>query len=57
MVAYGDADRVRTRVTAFHKAGADHVALQVVTPNPMQDLPIAEWRALAAALELPGATG
>ncbi|MEU2314934.1 LLM class F420-dependent oxidoreductase, partial [Streptomyces albidoflavus] len=39
------------------KAGADHVALQVVTPNPMQDLPIAEWRALAAALELPGATG
>ncbi|MFB8414116.1 LLM class F420-dependent oxidoreductase [Streptomyces albidoflavus] len=57
VVAYGDADRIRTRVTAFHKAGADHVALQVVTPNPAQDLPIAAWRTLAAALDLPGATG
>ncbi|MFD4988891.1 TIGR03620 family F420-dependent LLM class oxidoreductase [Streptomyces sp. NPDC058372] len=57
VVAYGGAERVRARVAAFQKAGADHVALQVVTPDPMRDLPIAEWRALAAALELPGSAG
>ncbi|MBL3805813.1 LLM class F420-dependent oxidoreductase [Streptomyces sp. BRB081] len=56
VVAHGDAERVRSRVTGFHKAGADHVALQVVTSDPVRDLPIPAWRTLAAALDLPGAT-
>ncbi|MCZ0207142.1 LLM class F420-dependent oxidoreductase [Streptomyces achromogenes] len=48
--AWGDEARIRERVTAFHEAGADHVALQVVTANTGEALPRKEWRALAALL-------
>ena len=49
LFAWGDDDRIRTRITAFHDAGADHVALQVVeadtAPTPREG-----WRKLAALL-------
>ncbi|MFF5402136.1 LLM class F420-dependent oxidoreductase [Streptomyces misionensis] len=48
--AWGDDTRVRERVNAFHEAGADHVALQVVTENTGSALPREEWRRLAALL-------
>ena len=50
LFALGDADTVRARVTAFHEAGADHVALQVLRPDGL--LPREEWRELASSLEL-----
>ncbi|WP_314174269.1 LLM class F420-dependent oxidoreductase [Streptomyces winkii] len=51
--AIGDAEAVRSRVDEFLAAGADHVALQVVTEDTFNALPLPEWRALAGAL-LPG---
>ncbi|GGT14128.1 LLM class F420-dependent oxidoreductase [Streptomyces chromofuscus] len=48
--AWGDDSRVRERVTAFHAAGADHVALQVVDGGPSDALPRAAWRRLADLL-------
>ncbi|MYW16871.1 TIGR03620 family F420-dependent LLM class oxidoreductase [Streptomyces sp. SID2955] len=48
--AWGDESRIRERVMAFHEAGADHVALQVVTANAGAALPRKEWRALASLL-------
>ncbi|MEU3183977.1 LLM class F420-dependent oxidoreductase [Streptomyces sp. NPDC006923] len=49
--AWGGPDKVRERVAEFHRAGADHVALQVVT-GERGVLPRAEWRRLAEILEL-----
>ncbi|MET9447306.1 LLM class F420-dependent oxidoreductase [Streptomyces cinerochromogenes] len=48
--AWGDETRIRERITAFHEAGADHVALQVVTTNADDTLPREEWRRLASLL-------
>ncbi len=48
--ALGDVDAARARVDAFLDAGADHVALQVVTTDTFNALPLAEWRSLAALL-------
>ncbi|MFE9885065.1 LLM class F420-dependent oxidoreductase [Streptomyces scopuliridis] len=52
--AWGDAARIRSRIDAFHAAGADHVALQIVTgdsaPGAPGALPRAEWRRLAEVL-------
>ncbi|MGZ0237380.1 LLM class F420-dependent oxidoreductase [Streptomyces sp. CPS1] len=48
--AWGDDSRVREHVDAFHEAGADHVALQVVTETTGSTLPREEWRRLAALL-------
>ncbi|QXE33287.1 LLM class F420-dependent oxidoreductase [Streptomyces sp. GMY02] len=49
--AWGDDARIRSRIDAFHAAGADHVALQVVTPGSTAGapgpLPRAGWRRLA----------
>ncbi|MER7717334.1 LLM class F420-dependent oxidoreductase [Streptomyces flaveolus] len=49
LFAWGDDDTIRTRITAFLDAGADHVALQVVeadtTPAPREG-----WRRLASLL-------
>jgi probable F420-dependent oxidoreductase len=50
LFALGDTDAIRARVDAFHEAGADHVAVQVLTADG--SLPRAEWRELAAALPL-----
>jgi probable F420-dependent oxidoreductase len=50
LFAVGDAEAIRARVDAFHAAGADHVPLQVLTEQG--GLPRAQWRELAAALDL-----
>lgn len=49
LVAWGDIDAVASRVTAHTQAGADHVCIQVLTPD-VTALPLDQWRALAAAL-------
>jgi probable F420-dependent oxidoreductase len=48
--AWGDEAAVRDRIDTFHQAGADHVALQVVTGGPREKLPREEWRRLAYLL-------
>lgn len=50
--ALGDADAVARRAEEFFAAGADHLALQVVTDDPAHDLPLDEWRRLAQALPM-----
>lgn len=52
--ALGDADAIAGRAAEFLAAGADHLAIQVVTADPGHDLPLAAWRRLAGALELAG---
>jgi probable F420-dependent oxidoreductase len=49
IVAWGDVDAVVKRVREHHDAGADHVCIQVLGPDP-RALPLADWRTLAAAL-------
>ena len=49
IVAWGDVDAVVKRVRAHHDAGADHVCVQVLGPDP-RALPLDDWRRLAAAL-------
>jgi probable F420-dependent oxidoreductase len=48
--ALGDEGAIARRTEEFFAAGADHVALQAVTDDPLAGLPRAEWRRLAAAL-------
>jgi probable F420-dependent oxidoreductase len=50
LFAWGEDSRIRERIEAFHAAGADHVALQVVTDDPRDALPREEWRRLASLL-------
>ncbi|MET9495681.1 TIGR03620 family F420-dependent LLM class oxidoreductase [Streptomyces sp. NPDC006552] len=48
LFALGDAEQVRGRVQEYVDAGADHVALQVVTPADQgAELPREQWRVLA----------
>lgn len=47
LVAWGDDEMVRTRVEEHFLAGADHVALQVLSADPSERLPMAEIRAAA----------
>jgi probable F420-dependent oxidoreductase len=49
VVAWGDAEAIARRVAEHHAAGADHVCVQVIPPNPM-DVPLPQWRELAPAL-------
>ncbi|WP_250032004.1 LLM class F420-dependent oxidoreductase [Paractinoplanes maris] len=49
-VAWGDAAAVRARVDAHLEAGADQVAVQVLSAQPSPHLPREEWRAVAQAL-------
>ncbi|SNQ50877.1 LLM class F420-dependent oxidoreductase (fragment) [Frankia canadensis] len=49
LVAWGDVEAVRRRVTEHLDAGADQVALQVIVEDPTT-LPLREWRELAALL-------
>lgn len=51
LVAWGSLDQLRARVAMHHSAGADHVAVQVLT-GESRHLPLREWRALAEALEV-----
>jgi probable F420-dependent oxidoreductase len=49
IVAWGDMNAVIDRVRAHQSAGANHVCLQVLPPDP-QALPMPQWRELASAL-------
>ena len=49
-VIWGDADAVRSGVNAHLTAGADHVAVQVLSADRSPHLPLAEWREVAKAL-------
>ena len=51
IVAWGDEDAIVKRIREHEAAGADHVAIQVLTPTP-RTMPHAEWRRLADALGL-----
>jgi probable F420-dependent oxidoreductase len=52
VIAWGDADTVLDRIDEHHAAGADHVAIQVLTSGDYGHgpLPRQQWRELAAAL-------
>ncbi|MEU9337456.1 TIGR03620 family F420-dependent LLM class oxidoreductase [Streptomyces sp. NPDC048290] len=51
LFAWGDESRVRARLDAFHQAGADHLALQVIDADEQgTGLPRRAWRDLAALL-------
>ena len=49
VVAWGDVETVAVRVSEHIDAGADHVALIVMTDSPDR-VPVDEWRQLASAL-------
>lgn len=49
IVAWGSVDKIAQRIRAHHDAGADHVCIQVLDPDP-RTLPLPQWRELAAAL-------
>jgi len=49
LVAWGDDTAIRERVQAHRDAGADHVCVQVLTPDRI-DHALPQWRTLAAAL-------
>jgi probable F420-dependent oxidoreductase len=49
VVAWGGPEAITERVRAHLDAGADHVCVQVLDPDP-NGLPMASWRALAPAL-------
>ncbi|WP_406151427.1 LLM class F420-dependent oxidoreductase [Streptomyces sp. NBC_01012] len=50
LFALGDAERVKARTQEYLDAGADHVALQILTADEGGGgLPLAEWRELAGA--------
>jgi probable F420-dependent oxidoreductase len=49
IVAWGNIDAIVARVHAHHAAGANHVCVQVLDPDP-RGLPLRQWRELAPAL-------
>jgi len=48
-VAWGSLDDIARRVRAHHDAGADHVAVQLLTDS-WDEVPLEQWRALSEAL-------
>jgi probable F420-dependent oxidoreductase len=50
VVAWGDENKIKEGVDAHFTAGADHVAVQVLTESAEPVLPRAEWRTLAEVL-------
>jgi probable F420-dependent oxidoreductase len=52
IVAWGSDDDIVARIQAHVDAGADHVCIQVITDGV--EVPVAEWRRLAALLGLAG---
>jgi probable F420-dependent oxidoreductase len=53
VIAWGDTDTVLDRIAEHHAAGANHVAIQVLTAGDYGQgpLPRRQWRELAAALK------
>ncbi len=49
IVAWGAVEAIAARVRQHHDAGADHVCLQVLDPDPSSP-PLRQWRELARAL-------
>ncbi len=49
IVAWGDEQVIAARVRAHLDAGADHVCVQVLDPDP-REAPVRQWRALAGVL-------
>ncbi|MDQ2678246.1 MAG: LLM class F420-dependent oxidoreductase [Actinomycetota bacterium] len=49
LVAWGDDAAILARIDEHRAAGADHVCVQVLSDQPT-DLPVEQWRELAAAL-------
>ena len=49
IIAWGDEDAVIRRVNEHYAAGADHVCIQVLTPDPTA-FPREQWRRIAAAM-------
>ena len=49
IVAWGDMNAIIDRIRAHQSAGANHVCLQVLPPDP-QALPMPQWREIATAL-------
>ncbi|GAX54831.1 hypothetical protein [Streptomyces olivochromogenes] len=47
LVAWGADDAISTRPAEFHTAGADHLALQIISGEGNEAPPHAEWRRLA----------
>jgi probable F420-dependent oxidoreductase len=56
LVAWGPVERVVHRLHEHLDAGADHVAIQVLTADPSR-VPLEEWTELAAALRLDPRSG
>jgi probable F420-dependent oxidoreductase len=50
MVAWGTPEQIEPRVREHHEAGADHVAVQVLTSPDVTGPPHEQWRLLAPAL-------
>jgi probable F420-dependent oxidoreductase len=49
LIAWGDVDAVAARIEHQRRAGADHVAVNVLAESP-DALPVDKWRSLAATL-------
>jgi hypothetical protein len=49
LIACGDIDAVAERTVQHQRAGADHVAINVISDSP-DELPIDKWRSLAATV-------
>ena len=49
LVAWGSLEQVAARVQSHLDAGADHVSLQVLSPDP-RALPVGDWRELASII-------
>jgi probable F420-dependent oxidoreductase len=49
VVAWGDMTAIVDRLRAHQSAGANHVCIQVLPPDP-QSLPMQQWREVASAL-------
>ncbi|MBY8880893.1 LLM class F420-dependent oxidoreductase [Streptomyces sp. PLK6-54] len=52
LVVWGDEETVARKIRAYHDAGADHVALQVLSTREEEFTPLVEWRLLAGLLGL-----
>jgi probable F420-dependent oxidoreductase len=50
VVAWGDPDAVAARISEHLRAGADQVALSVLSADPPGALPVQQWQQLAKAL-------